>query len=72
MGDACWRDTPLMAGQARRQMSLHAKWWGSRWSKEGTFQPACSLGYDLGHSPAGMRKERWQAGLIQGGANAGV
>jgi len=39
MGGACWRDTPLMAGQARVQMSTHAKWWGYRWSEEVGFQP---------------------------------
>jgi len=48
------------------------RWWGYRWSNGGTFQPVCSLGHDLDRSPAGTRKERWQAGLIQGGENAVV
>jgi len=29
---------PDEAGQARRQMSLHAMWWGYRWSNGGTFR----------------------------------
>jgi hypothetical protein len=35
---------PHEAGQARVQMSTHAKWWGCRWSKGGKFQPESSLG----------------------------
>ena len=38
---------PEEAGQARVQMSTHARWWGYRWSNGGTFQPVCSLGHDL-------------------------
>jgi hypothetical protein len=39
-GEACWRDTPLMAGQARLQMSRHdQKWWGYRWANKVKFQP---------------------------------
>jgi len=29
-GEACWRDTPMKAGQARMQMSIHAKVVGVR------------------------------------------
>jgi hypothetical protein len=39
---------PVEAGQARMQMSIHVKVVGYCWSKEGAFQPACSLGHDLG------------------------
>ncbi|MFL5656325.1 MAG: hypothetical protein ACJ8CB_19360 [Ktedonobacteraceae bacterium] len=32
VGEACWRDTPMMASQARGQRSPHARWWGYSWS----------------------------------------
>jgi putative transposase len=51
---------PAEAGQARRQMSLHERWWGYRWSNGGTFQPACPLGHHLNRSPPGMQQERWE------------
>ncbi len=72
MGEASGRGTPLIGCQARMQMRIHAKWWGYRWSQGGTFQPVCSRGHDLERSPARMRKERGQAGLIQGGEHAVV
>ena len=59
VGEACWRDTPMKAGQARMQASIHARWWGYSWLQG----PRSSL--------VGLRSDSWRTNLSETGRNAG-
>ncbi len=60
---------PDEAGQARRQMSLHAMWWGYRWStgaRSSLHALSDSTGID---HLLECSRNAWKVGLIQGGEN---